>query len=182
MLSPLLPLVILLVILTLALLTVVWLLVSQTRRSAEKQLTMLQQAFSSTTMTLVAMAKETREALTEHSAKTLGATTALAEKAIRGASSIAEQQAKTTDALIPLLASKDPIAYSQLRQTDVALSPDASANPYPAVDDAEWQRLTEEQVAGREQDAQAAAEGRAWLSEHGVNVDAIGFPAADQGQ
>lgn len=181
MLSLLWPLVILLAILTSALLVLIWLLVTQARKSGATQLTMLQQALSSTTMTLVAQAKETREALTEHSAKTLGATTALAEKAIRGSSSVAEQMAKTTDALIPLLAAKEPMAYSQIRQTDVALSPDNTTGPYPAADDAEWARLTAEQIAERQEAIRVEEEGRAFLAEHGVSLDATGFPAVDQG-
>jgi hypothetical protein len=182
MLSLLWPLVILLAILTLALLFLVTLLVTQARRSSQTQLTMLQQALSATSMTLVTQSEETRKALTEAHAKSLGATTALAEQAVRGTSSIAEQLTKTTDSLIPLLASKDPMAYSQIRQTDVALSPDATTGPYPAVDDASWEKLTAEQVAERQEASRLEAEGRKFLKDAGVDVDALGFPSVDQGQ
>lgn len=180
MLSLIWPLVILLGVLLLAVLFLVWLLVSHSRRSSQAQLTMLQQTLSATTMTLVAQAKETREALTEAHAKSLGATTALAEKAIRGTSSVAEQLTKTNDTLIPLLAAKEPMAYSQIRQTDVALSPDATSGPYPAVDDAAWEKLSAEQIAERQQASQLETEGREFLRNAGVDVDALGFPSVDQ--
>lgn len=180
MLSPILPLVILLVVLTIALLVLVFLLVTQARKSAQTQLTLLQQSLSATTMTLVAQSKETLAALTESHAKALGANTALAEKAIRGTSSVAEQLTKTTDSLIPLLAAKDPMAYSQIRQTDVALSPDATTGPYPAVDDAAWEQYNAEQVAERQEANRLEDEGRKFLKDAGVDVDALGFPTVDQ--
>ncbi len=181
MLSLIWPLVTLSALLLLALLFLIWLLVSQMRRTSQTQQTMLQQTLSATSMTLVEQAKQSREALTEQTAKTLGAVVALSEKSIRGISSIAEQQAKTTDALVPLLAAKDPIAYSQIRQTDVVLSQDGGTDPYPAADDAEWHRVASEaEKAKREQATQLEQEGREWLAQNGVNVDALGFPSADQ--
>lgn len=180
MLSLIWPLVTLSVALLLALLFLTWLLVSQGRRSSQAQLTMLQQTLSATTMTLVAHAEETRKALTETHAKSLGATTALAQQAVRGTSSVAEQLTKTTDALIPLLAAKDPIAYSQIRQTDVALSPEQAASPYPAVDDAEWQRLSKEQAEQLAKDLGLSDEQQQYLADQGVSRDALGFPDLDQ--
>lgn len=180
MLSLIWPLVTLLVVLTLAMLVLTALLVAQARRSAQTQLTMLQQSLSATSMTLVAQAEEMRKALTESHAKSLGATTALAQQAVRGTSSVAEHLTKTTDALIPLLAAKDPIAYSQIRQTDVALSPDQVASPYPAVDDAEWQRLNNEQAAQLAKDLGLTEEQQQYLADQGVNRDALGFPDLDQ--
>lgn len=180
MLSLIWPLVTLLVVLTIALLVLTWMLVAQARRSAQTQLTMLQQTLSATSMTLVSQAEESRKALVESHAKTLGTVTALAQQTMRGASSVAEQLTKTTDSLIPLLAAKEPMAYSQIRQTDVALSPENLTGPYPAVDDAAWQVVTEEERAARERDAQLTTEGQNWLAEQGVNVDALGFPGTEQ--
>ncbi len=181
MLSLIWPLVTLSIALLVALLVVIWMLLAQQRRAAQAQTTALQQTLSATTMTLVQQTEETRKSLTEASAKTLGAVTAIAEKVVSGTSSIATQQTATTDRLIALLAAKEPMAYSQLRQTDVALSLDTGTDPYPAADDAEWHRVeTEQEKADREAANQLEAEGRAWLEKQGVNVDALGFPSADQ--
>lgn len=170
-------------VLLLALLFLIWLLVTQARKASQAQTTALQQALSATSMTLVSQAEETRKALTESTAKALGTVTALADKVVSGTSSIATQQTATTDRLVTLLASKEPMAYSQLRQTDVALSPDQGTGPYPAADDAEWHRVdTEQEKADREEAARLEAEAVEWLQNRGVNVDATGFPAVDQGQ
>lgn len=69
--------------------------------------------------------------------KTLGAMVASQEKATSGMLSVHQSQTKQISDLVTLLATKDPMAYSQVRQTQVALGgDDGEPTPYPAVDDA----------------------------------------------
>lgn len=164
-----------------SLLLLTWLLVNASRKATQSQATAQQQSLSALSMTLVQVTEESRKALTEHSAKTLGAMTAMLEQTMRGASSAAERQQALIESLIPLLASKEPMAYSQIRQTDVALSPERGTDPYPATDDAAWTVVQSQvEVDARREAITLEQEGREFLEKNGLNVDAYGFPTADQ--
>lgn len=95
------------------------------------------------------------EQMSASQAKALGAMVALSKESTSGQNSVTKTLTNQLSDAVALIASKDPIAHSQIRMTQAgaAATVDApSDEPYPAVDDTTEARLLAEQDSQRERE------------------------------
>jgi hypothetical protein len=154
----------LLALLTLASLVALLVTVRWTLRQATSRLSESSKDLAATTSAISGILMTTLDTVTESQTKMFQAMNSLVRETMSGASSAESSRTKQMDALIALLASKDPMAYSQVRQTNAAI-PDADdpSKPYDAVDDAAEAEARAKFLADVE-------EQRTYLAQQGINI------------
>lgn len=114
------------------LLVVRWTLIRSSMQASEAS-----KDHAATISVISGMLATTLEETTQAQAKTLGSLVATTKESTSGISSVAASLLSQISDLVTLLATKEPMAYSQVRQTQAALGGvEDDGKPYPAVDDA----------------------------------------------
>lgn len=74
-------------------------------------------------------------------------------RASTGLTQVTEQVTRTLSSTVALLGTKDPVAYNHVMSGSTP--PDLSDDPYPGMDDAEYERLEQERIANAAKISQA---------------------------
>lgn len=134
-------------ILSLVLISACLVLVRWTLTESRRSVLRSQEATVATTSAISAVTQVALEQMTEMQGKMQGALVAQTKDSTSSLLTLNQTSQRQNEALVALVAAKEPMAYSQLRQTDVAIGATSTDEPYAAIDDAAYAKAAEAAIA-----------------------------------